>query len=79
MRGGVIEATPLTTWRGGERYVTAVKLRNVTNAPIALDPRELRGQWLAATLQHARLLPQGDEADTTCVYLISARPFDESL
>lgn len=79
VRGGAIEATPLTTWRGGELYVTTVKLRNVTSAPVALDPRELRGQWLAATLQHARLLPHGDEADTTCVYLISARPFDESL
>lgn len=79
VRGGAIEATPLATWRGGELYVTAVKLRNVTNAPVSLDPRELRGQWLAATLQHARLLPHGDEADTTCVYLISARPFDESL
>ena len=79
VRGGAIEATPLATWRGGELYVTAVKLRNVTNAPVALDPRELRGQWLAATLHHARLLPHGDEADTTCVYLISARPFDESL
>lgn len=79
VRGGTIEATPLITWRGGEFYVTAVKLRNVTNAPISLDPRELRGQWLAATLQHARLLPYGDEADTTCVYLISARPFEESL
>jgi integrating conjugative element protein (TIGR03749 family) len=79
VRGGAIEATPLATWRGGDLYVTAVKLRNVTNAPIALDPRELRGQWLAATLQHARLLPHGDEADTTCVYLISARPFEESL
>lgn len=79
VRGGAIEATPLASWRGGDLYVTAVKLRNVSNSPIVLDPRELRGQWLAATLQHGRLLPRGDEADTTCVYLISARPFEESL
>ena len=79
VRGSAVEAIPLASWRDGELYVTAVKLRNVTNAPIVLDPRELRGQWLAATLQHARLLPNGDEADTTCVYLVSARPFEESL
>jgi integrating conjugative element protein (TIGR03749 family) len=79
VRGGAVEATPLATWRGGGLYVTAIKLRNVTHAPIVLDPRDLRGQWLAATLQHARLLPEGDEADTTCVYLVSARPFEESL
>ena len=79
VRGGAVEAIPLASWRGGDLYVTAVKLRNITNAPIVLDPRDLRGQWLAATLQHARLLPNGDETDTTCVYLISARPFEESL
>jgi len=79
VRGGTVEALPLAAWRGGGLYVTAVKLRNMTNAPVTLDPRELRGQWLTATFQHARLLPHGDEADTTCVYLISARPFEESL
>ena len=78
VRGGAVEAIPLASWRGGDFYVTAVKLRNVTSAPVTVDPRELRGQWLAATLQHARLLPKGDEADTTCVYLVSARPFEES-
>lgn len=79
VRGGTVEALPLAAWRGGGLYVTAVKLRNITNGPVTLDPRELRGQWLTATFQHARLLPHGDEADTTCVYLISARPFEESL
>jgi len=79
LRGGAVEATPLASWRGGGLYVTAVKLRNITEQPIVLDPRDLRGHWLAATFQHARLLPHGDEADTTCVYLVSARPFAESL
>lgn len=79
LRGGAVEAIPLASWRGGNLYVTAVKLRNLTSAPVILDPRDLRGPWLAATFQHARLLPRGDEADSTCVYLISARPFAESL
>lgn len=79
LRGGAVEATPLASWRGGGLYVTAVKLRNDTEGPVVLDPRDLRGRWLAATFQHARLLPRGDEADTTCVYLVSARPFAESL
>lgn len=79
LRGGAVEATPLASWRGGGLYVTAVKLRNITEQPVVLDPRDLRGRWLAATFQHARLLPHGDGADTTCVYLVSARPFAESL
>jgi integrating conjugative element protein (TIGR03749 family) len=78
-RGLPIEATPVAAWRGGSLHVTAVKLRNLGPEPVILDPRSLRGTWLAATFQHARLHPAGSEADATAVYLISARPFEESL
>ena len=77
--GGTVEAIPLVAWRANGLYVTAVKLTNRTDQPQTLDPRDLRGVWLTATFQHHRLLPKGDEADTTAVYLISARPFDVSL
>ena len=76
--GGTIEATPLVAWRANGLYVTAVKLTNRTDQAQTLDPRDLRGAWLTATFQHYRLLPKGDEADTTAVYLISARPFEVS-
>jgi len=79
VRGGVIEARPLVAWRAGGHYLTAVKLTNRTKQPQTLDPRDLRGTWLTATFQHHRLLPAGDEADTTAVYLISARPFSVSF
>jgi len=75
VRGGAVEASPLIAWRAGAHYVTAVKLVNRSTDPQVLDPRALRGQWLSATFQHARLLPVGDEADTTVVYLVSAQPF----
>jgi hypothetical protein len=79
VHGGTVEAIPLVAWRANGLYVTAVKLTNRTDQPQILDPRDLRGAWLTATFQHHRLLPKGDEADTTAVYLISARPFDVSL
>jgi len=78
LHGGAIEATPLVAWRASGLYVTAVKLTNRTDQPQILGPRALRGHWLAATFQHHRLLPRGDEADTTAVYLISSRPFGVS-
>jgi integrating conjugative element protein (TIGR03749 family) len=78
LHGGTVEATPVVAWRAGGLYVTAIKLTNRSEQPQTLDPRHLRGTWLAATFQHHRLLPKGDEADTTAVYLISARPFDVS-
>ena len=77
--GGKIEAVPVATWKAGLRYVTAVKLINRTRQPVVLDPRELRGSWLAATFQHNRLLPAGSEADTTAVYLVSDRRFDAAF
>lgn len=78
VHGGTVEATPLVAWRANGLYITAVKLTNRTDQPHTLDPRNLRGAWLTATFQHHRLLPRGDEADTTAVYLVSARPFEVS-
>jgi integrating conjugative element protein (TIGR03749 family) len=75
LHGGAVEAIPLVAWRANGLYVTAVKLTNRTHQARTLDPRDLRGTWLTASFQHHRLLPMGDEADTTAVYLISARPF----
>ena len=79
VRGGSVAARPLIAWRAGVLYVTAVKLTNQANSAQILDPRNLRGSWLAATFQHNRLLALSDEADTTTLYLISARPFAASL
>lgn len=79
LRGGAVEAAPLVAWRAGGLYVTAVSLRNLTAEPQTLDPRALRGRWLAATFQHHRLHAAGREADRTAVYLVSARPFAASL
>ena len=79
VRGGAVEAKPLVAWRSGDLYLTAVKLTNISSAPVTLDPRNLRGAWLAATFQHNRLLSAGDEGDTTALYLISSRPFADSL
>jgi len=77
--GGKIEAVPVAAWKAGLQYLTAVKLTNRTRKAVVLDPRELRGAWLAATFQHNRLLPAGSEANTTAVYLVSDRPFDVAL
>jgi integrating conjugative element protein (TIGR03749 family) len=79
VRGAAITAEPLVAWRAGELYLTAVKLTNRTDRSLTLDPRTLRGEWLTAAFQHNRLLPKGDESDTTALYLISARPFAASL
>ena len=77
--GSGVAAKPLAAWRAGPLYVTAVKLSNRSPEALILDPRTLRGAWLSAAFQHSRLLPAGSDADTTAVYLVSTRPFAESL
>lgn len=79
LRGDAVTATPLIAWRADGLYLTAVKLTNLLAIPLLLDPRALRGAWLAATFQHNRLAKHGDEADTTVVYLISSLPFAAAL
>ncbi len=83
LRGTPLEATPVASWRAeGPQsllWVTAVKLRNLSQRPVVLDPRDLRGRWRAASFQHARLSAGGEETDTTTVYLISDRRFAEAV
>jgi len=83
LRGTPLQATPVASWRAegpqGPLWVTAVKLRNLSRRPVVLDPRDLRGQWRAASFQHARLGVGGDETDTTTVYLISKCRFAEAV
>ncbi|WP_052808396.1 TIGR03749 family integrating conjugative element protein [Methyloterricola oryzae] len=79
IRGSPTEVLPLAAWRSSGLHVTAVKLRNKGREALILDPRTLRGRWLACTFQHAKLFPRGDERDTTAVYLISDLPFQEAL
>lgn len=85
IRGGVVESGPVAAWRadrgagGRPLWVTAVVVRNLTTTPISdLDPRDIRGEWLAATFQHTWLGRRGDSDDSTVVYLVSDRTFTEA-
>lgn len=75
-RGWRVETTPIGAWRSGQLYVTAVRFTNQGQQPVDIDLQEMRGQWLAATAQHTRLLAAGSDWGTTTVYLVCDRPFD---
>ena len=91
IRGQQIEALPIAAWQGGGFTVTAIKLTNKTGQALGLvfddntkaDAIDLayvlRGEWLTAVAQHNFLGAAGDETDTTTLYLVSDRPFAESL
>lgn len=69
------------SWKGFGFFVTAVKVTNLESNEIVLDPRtSFRGNWLFLTPQHSWLSPAGnDQNNITTIYVISKRPFWESL
>jgi integrating conjugative element protein (TIGR03749 family) len=66
-----VESIPLIAWQWEDYWVTAVRLRNLRSRVTNLDPRELRGDFLAATFQHNFLGPSGHPTDTTVLYVIT--------
>jgi len=67
----LLTITPLAAWKAGGLTVTALRLQNRSAQPIALDPRELQGQFIAAAFQHDSVGPRGLAEDTTVVYLVT--------
>ena len=74
-----VKMLPVDAWRQGGIYVTAIEVRNASTQKLTLDQRQLKGRWLAATLEGGMLFPRGDLGDATYLYLISAEPFDDII
>lgn len=67
----LIQGTPLEAWGLNGYVVTAVRIKNLENIRIQLDPRYLQGYFYAATFQHNWLGENGTPEDTTVVYLVT--------
>jgi len=74
--GSWVTAEPLEAWRKDNLFVTAVILTNTADSAQPVNPRHLRGSWVAATSEVARLAPNGAAGSRGYLYLISDRPFE---
>lgn len=74
-----VTATPLAAWKVNATTVTAIRLQNRSGEKIALDPRELQGQFTAAAFQHGWLGARGLAEDTTVVFLVTEGPVSRAL
>ena len=77
--GASMESRPLISWHGGAFYVTAVELKNLLNKEVVVDPRRMMGNWQTATFYPTNTLAPRGKEDTTTVFLVSDRPFNEAL
>ena len=77
---GSVTAMPLASWRGCDQFVTAVLIRNNLPHSLVLPPQNLCGHWQTVTFfPQNQLAPRGEMKDSTTVFLVSHRPFVESL
>lgn len=72
-----IKAIPVAGWKRGGIHVTAVELHNTSKSAVDVNYRDLKGRWLASTMEGSKLAPQGEFGDSTYMYLISAESFDD--
>lgn len=91
IRGGQLAAKPIAAWKGGGLFVTAIHVRNTQRHSLTLQFESsrdahtldlstlLRGHWLTASVQHSTVARKGQSADSTTLYVVSDRPFTESL
>lgn len=80
VKGGDFITEPMAQWMVEtipSLYVTAVRVTSNSLKTEILDPRLIRGDFVAASSQHKHINPAGHDGDTTTWYLISNQPFDE--
>ncbi len=77
--GKPVEMTPVKAWRRNNLYLTVVVTQNTSAAKINIKESELEGPWLAATMEHRTLGPAGSPDANGYMYLISDKPFLDTL
>ncbi|EDV0904417.1 TIGR03749 family integrating conjugative element protein [Salmonella enterica subsp. salamae] len=66
-----VNAIPIGGWRLDPYHLAAIRLQNKSATRLELDPRQLQGQFYAASFQHRWLGPAGSAEDTSVLYLIT--------
>ena len=85
-----LEVLPRSTWRALGLHVTGLEFVNAGENPVALDPRLLQHAAGVAVNGHARrfvaagwlaaeLAPAGRPGSSTMVYVVTRRPFAETV
>jgi integrating conjugative element protein (TIGR03749 family) len=70
-----VETYAMASWHNDAFTVTALSVKNVTDMTVTLDPREIRGEILAARFHANHLRPE----ESTTLFIITRRPLAESI
>lgn len=70
---------PLAQWKISDKYLTVLKVDNLSAYPMPFDPRALRGRIITASALHPVLQPQGSVSDQTLWAIITGIPFNKAI
>ncbi len=82
---GSVIAMPKISWRAGDKYITAVTIRNITHFAIKLNPYGFCGDWNATSIFPLKILrpagtyQNGFPLDSTTAFLVSEKPFSDAV
>ncbi|MBL0709753.1 MAG: DUF3438 family protein [Colwellia sp.] len=74
-----ISAKAKAVWQQDNLFVSAFKLRNHTPVAQKISNNTLHGNWLSATLMQEQLSPFSEVGDTTWLYLVSDKPYQQVI
>jgi len=74
-----IRAIPEFSLNRGGLYITAIKLTNISSESVPVDYQNVKGKWVASSIELSRLAPRNQTNSSTYLYLISALPFNEAF
>lgn len=75
-----VTSMPIGSWKSGQYYATAVRIKNLSNQKILLSGQRIKGDWRAVSfLPSSVLKPAGQFQDRITVVLVSERPFGNAL
>ena len=77
-QGGELQTQIHSGYRKGTLYATVVKMENMIDRQVEIDPRKLRGRWLARCGFVYTLMPKGTPQSITAFVLISDMPFADA-
>ena len=77
-QGGELQTQIHSSYRKGELYATVVRVDNLIDKKVEIDPRKFRGRWLARSGFVYTLMPKGTSQSTTAFVLISDMPFEDA-
>ncbi len=66
-------------WQQGNLYVSAFRIKNHTPMSQVLEANSLQGNWLSATFAQQRLNAYSQEGDSSYLYLVSDKPYQQIL